>query len=381
MKKVHLMWGLAGLIALIYISTFFVVRFKNPEEIQYKDYQSWRSAYLIHKGKQAFVNTSNNPKHPVALSEAQGYGLQIIARAGAKGWASEHEFNELLNYYLTHRDRVGEHKKTQTFLMQWRQTKRHGKWVSDSNSATDGDLYIAGALSRAAQVWPKHKHYYLSLERKLADDILKYEYNSHTGTLTVGDWADKRSPYYTLMRTSDVMPNSFDRLYHDTNDHRWLAVKDKMLDRLVNLSDQHKTGLVPDFAWVTKKSARPVKAKTVASVNDGNYSANACRVPMMLARSNDPRAKQVLKKMLRFFRNQYYVTAGYTLNGHRLNRYQSASFSAPIFYAVNFNRGRGFDNLFSSQKFIFSKPLPKDNYYDATLTTIAALEGMNNGLK
>ena len=116
---------------------------------------------------------------------------------------------------------------------------------------------------------------------------------------------------------------------------------------------------------------------TVAGKYDGDYSANACRVPMMLAKSNDPRAQKILNKMMRFFSEQYYITAGYSLNGHRLVKYQSNSFSAPIFYAVSCNRNEGYDNLFASQKHIFSKPLTEKNYYDATLTTLAALEGMN----
>ena len=81
--------------------------------------------------------------------------------------------------------------------------------------------------------------------------------------------------------------------------------------------------------------------------------------------------------MMRFVSEQYYITAGYSLNGHRLVKYQSNSFSAPIFYAVSCNRNEGYDNLFASQKHIFSKPLTEKNYYDATLTTLAALEGMN----
>lgn len=377
MRKTGLMWLVIGLIAVVYIGALFGVRLENPKLIQQKFYQQWRDTYLIKKSsQQTFVNTSNDRHNPVALSEAQGYGLQITARAGGKGWATHQEFDHLLNYYLAQRDSVG---TTKTYLMRWRQSiNKHGKWTSEDNSATDGDLYTAVALSYAAKVWPQRRNYYHKIESRIAADILKYEYNSRTKTLTVGDWATSKSKYYTLMRTSDVMPLVFERLYHDTNDRRWLVVKDKMLDRLVDLSNQHKTGLVPDFAWVTSNKARPVKSKTVASKNDGAYSANACRVPMMLADSNDPRAQKVLKKMMKFFSDQYYITAGYTLNGKRLNSYQSLSFSAPIFYAVSINRNQGYDNLFSSQKFIFSKPLPKNNYYDATLTTIAALEGMNS---
>ena len=40
-----------------------------------------------------------------------------------------------------------------TYLMSWRQSyNKEGQWVDDHNSATDGDLYIAAALHRAAKV-------------------------------------------------------------------------------------------------------------------------------------------------------------------------------------------------------------------------------------
>lgn len=377
MKRPGYIWLLATIVAFMYITTLVLVRAKNPEHIQRQAYERWQSGYLVAKNnQQAFVNTSNNKTRPIVLSEAQGYGLQLIAKAGEKGWARQADFGKLLNYYLAHRDYVN---GRQTYLMAWRQKyNKHGRWVTDYNSATDGDLYIASALHHAAVVWPNRSAYYQKIERNIAADILRYEYNPTTQTLTVGDWVTKESKYYYLLRTSDVMPDVFDDLYETSHDIQWQIVKDNMLDRLVILSSQHRTGLVPDFAWVDEKTTSAVKARTVASIHDGDYGANACRVPMMLAQSDDPRAQKVLNKMMRFFSDQYYITAGYSLEGRRLVKYQSNSFSAPIFYAVSCNRNKGYDNLFVSQKYIFSKPLTEKNYYDATLTTLAALEGMNN---
>lgn len=147
-----------------------------------------------------------------------------------------------------------------------------------------------------------------------------------------------------------------------------------MLKRLNQLSHQNKTGLVPDFAWVSKNDAKPVKPKTISTENDGYYYANACRVPMMLAGCNDRSAQNTLKRMLKFFSKQNTITAGYTLKGKPLNKYQSASFSAPIFDAVSFNQNEGYDDLFMSQQYIFTRHLPRNNYYDAALTTMAALD-------
>uniref|UniRef100_UPI0025A66C24 hypothetical protein n=1 Tax=Duncaniella muris TaxID=2094150 RepID=UPI0025A66C24 len=65
----------------------------------------------------------------------------------------------------------------------------------------------------AAVVWPNRSAYYQKIERNIAADILRYEYNPTTQTLTVGDWVTKESKYYYLLRTSDVMPDVFDDLY------------------------------------------------------------------------------------------------------------------------------------------------------------------------
>lgn len=153
-----------------------------------------------------------------------------------------------------------------------------------------------------------------------------------------------------------------------------------MLKRLNQLSHQYKSGLVPDFAWLSADNAKPVKGKVTADKYDGDYYANACRVPMNLATSKDKLAKNTLHRLLKFFSNQDTVTAGYTLKGKALNAYQSASFSAPIYIAVNENRNQGYDNLFDSQQYIFAKKLPKNNYYDAALTTMAAVMTPLHGL-
>ena len=374
--KQKIMWVILPIIIANYIATFYFIRTKNPEQIQIKTYQDWKKNYLVTKNSnQVFVNAGTN-KHPVALSEAQGFGLIITAKAGKRGWASETEFDKLLNYYLAHQDYVGDHHTQKVSLMQWKQYyNHHGKWVSEYNSATDGDLYIATALNTAAKVWPQKANYYHSLEAKLANDILRYEYNPQTGALTTGDWVRLDSYYANLMRTSDVLPFVFTNLAKTTGNKQWYAVQDSMLEKLVKLSKQHKTGVVPDFAWVGKNYAKPVAPKTIAGKNDGYYAYNACRVPIMLAKSESPKAKFVEKRILHYFSKQYNVFGGYKLNGERLVKNQSPSFSAPIFYAVNQYRGQGYDNLFVSQKYIFSKALPKNDYYGATLTTLVAVEG------
>ena len=77
-------------------------------------------------------------------------------------------------------------------------------------------------------------------------------------------------------------------------------------------------------------------------------------LPMDLAFSKDKLAKNTVHRLLKFFSKQNTITAGYTLKGKPVNNYQSASFSAPIYIAVNENRNQGYDNLFDSQQYIFA---------------------------
>ena len=296
-------WMLLGflLVTIAFTGIMIYIRADNNSAVRNFFLHSWHKNYVVEEKNLAYINTTPKQEQVTVLSEGQGYGMFIAAHDPA---VKESNFAKLVQYYLKHRDR-------NTQLMAWRQTKKNGKWSSERNSATDGDLFIAKALFLAAKRWKNPA--YQRQGQKLIADILRYEYNTTTHALTVGNWADSKSKYYNLMRTSDVLPTMFDQFYRESNDSRWLLIKKTMLKRLNQLSHQHKSGLVPDFAWLTSKDAKPG------------------------------------------------------------NNYQSASFSAPIYIAVNENRNQGYDNLFASQQYIFAKKLPKNNYYDAALTTMATI--------
>ena len=289
------------LVTIAFTGIMIYIRADNNSAVRNFFLHSWHKNYVVEEKNLAYINTTPKQEQVTVLSEGQGYGMFIAAHDPS---VKESNFAKLVQYYLKHRDR-------NTQLMAWRQTKKNGKWSSERNSATDGDLFIAKALFLAAKRWKNPA--YQRQGQKLIADILRYEYNTTTHALTVGNWADSKSKYYNLMRTSDVLPTMFDQFYRESNDSRWLLIKKTMLKRLNQLSHQHKSGLVPDFAWLTSKDAKPG------------------------------------------------------------NNYQSASFSAPIYIAVNENRNQGYDNLFASQQYIFAKKLPKNNYYDTALTTMATI--------
>ncbi|WP_056970751.1 glycosyl hydrolase family 8, partial [Liquorilactobacillus vini] len=289
---------------------------------------------------------------------AANEGLEKIHSVQAKK-----QFQQLDNYYLA--NRYGG-----THLMSWKQIislekKRLKKF---KNNATDGDLYLAYSLIQAAKAWPQNAVSYRQQAKLILQDILKYDYNPKSGLLTVGNWATSNKRAQNLLRTSDVLPKQFTAFYHLTGNRIWLKIKYRMLAELLSLSQQHKTGLLPDFAWINSKGAVAVAPKTVSSKYDGVYYYNACRLPYNLAQSSDSQSQRILNKMMKFFMQKKFISGGYRLNGQKLNDYQSASFGAPIFYAA-LNNSK-YNKLIQQEKYIFMQKLMPNNYYQSALIVL-----------
>lgn len=346
---------------------FYFIRIKGTDDMQKDTYKKWSKYYVVTQGKEAYVKTATTDTDVTALSEGQGYGMFIAVEAAKKGVNTKKEFDRLYRYYMDHRT-----AKTQ--LMSWQQKVKTDGTVKDAeNSATDGDLYIAYALIKAAALWSDKAAEYKKQARLLLKDILAYNYNAETKSLTVGNWAVKGTDYYDLVRTSDILPEQFDTFYDFSHDSTWKSIKSSMLASLEKMSNQHNTGLVPDFMWVRESGEiKAAKANLVASAYDGDYYYNACRMPYNLARSHNKKGRKILKKMMNFFMDEKVIYGGYQLNGKRLVNHKSASFEAPVFYAAK-TLGHQYERLHQQEKNIFIKGLSKTNYYDSALITMAVL--------
>ncbi|MGT2751363.1 glycosyl hydrolase family 8 [Streptococcus orisasini] len=369
MKKKTLKYIWFVLFLVLLTAGFYIIRIKSTDDMQRNIYKQWSKYYVVSHGKSAYVKTAASEKETTALSEGQGYGMYIAVEAAKKGVDSKSEFSKLYQYYLDHRT-------AGTQLMSWKQNiKADGSIEDMPNSATDGDLYIAYALIKAAELWPDKAEAYKKQARLLLNDILAYNYNSETKSLTVGNWATEGTDYYDLVRTSDVLPEQFDVFYNFSKNNTWKDIKSSMLDSLEKMSGQHKAGLFPDFMWVRKSGqVKAAKANLIASKYDGDYYYNACRMPYNLARSKDKQSQKMLRKMMNFFMKQKTIYAGYKLNGKHLDAHQSASFEAPIFYAAKkIDHNHKYERLHQQEKKVFVNGLSSTNYYDSALTTMAAL--------
>lgn len=367
MKKSYTRYIIIGMFVLfVLIGCIFYIRHDSQQQIGEHYYKQWTKYYIKKTKDGAYVDTQPQLKEGVSLSEGHGYGMLICVLAARDGQRTQNLFNQMNHYYLAHR-----YDKTQ--LMSWRQTIQKGHVKQEKNNATDGDLYIAYALIEAAKQWPRQKKEYLLEANHILSDILRYNYNPNQKILTVGNWATKDTKYYNMMRTSDVVPILFDVFYHETKDKRWLDIKNSMLDSLQTLSQQHQTGLVPDFALVHSNSVHPVSNDFVSSKYDGDYYYNACRVPYNLALSHDKRAQQILNKIMHFFMKQNKIKGGYYLNGKAIDPHASGVFGAPLFFAA-IQYPKVYDKLFQQEKFLLMRSLPKANYYEAVFITMIALQ-------
>lgn len=361
--KLRFVWFVLILLALVGI--LLHTRMNSTHQVKHRIYRQWTKHYVVPFGEQAYVKTTNSKTEDVVLSESQGYGMVIAVEAAKNGQANREDFEKLYQYYLSHR-------LEGTQLMSWRQTVKDGQSTqTDTNNATDGDLYIAYALIQAAKQWPEQAETYQTQARAILDDILRYNYSESNGILTVGNWANAESRFHNLMRTSDTLPEQFQAFYDLTQNEQWLTIKDNMLDKLDKVSLDYKTGLIPDFIWVEGDIVRVASANDIESENDGFYSYNALRLPYNLARSKDQKSQKILKKMMTFFNQQEILFAGYDLSGKALTQQQSSSFIAPIVYAANTDSR--YQRLVQRNKYIFLQDLPTENYYDAAMISMVAL--------
>lgn len=236
------------------------------------------------------------------------------------------DFNELYQYYKNFQI------SKDNPLMSWQQTYEANKPIKkEATNATDGDLDIAYALIEASKQWPNSQTNYKAAAKKLLLGIKARNYNSTNKLLTVGDWATKDSDSYNLIRPSDIVPSYFDTFAAFSGDNFWRTLKESSVKTLENLSNQHKTGLLPDFAWVEHNTVTPAEKNQIAGVNDGNYGANACRIPWRLANSNDKDVNQVLSKMMNFFLEKTRLTKATLYQGSPYHQTNPKAFRHQFF--------------------------------------------------
>ena len=60
----------------LFVFSMFTIRMKTKTDIQDRIYQKWEKHFVVKKGNEAYVKTTNDKDKDVVLSESQSYGMQ-----------------------------------------------------------------------------------------------------------------------------------------------------------------------------------------------------------------------------------------------------------------------------------------------------------------
>lgn len=233
-----------------------------PTSLQ-TDEDAWRAfedRFVSSEGR--IVDTGNGG---VSHTEGQGWGLLFAAT-----WGEEATFERILGW--TDRNLARPHDA----LHAWRYVPGGGPAVPDGNNATDGDLFIAWALVRAAARWrrPRFLDQATSIARSILS-LLVVDVGGRSLLLPGADGFRKADgvvvnpSYYTfaaLQAMAALVP-----------DPRWAAVRRDGLDLL----DRARFGtwaLPCDWVWAgADGTVRP------APGFPPRYGFDAVRIPLHLA--------------------------------------------------------------------------------------------------
>lgn len=230
-----------------------------PPALYPADWAAFRARFLAPEGR--ILDTGNaNQSH----TEGQGWALLLAEATGDRAG-----FDRILGW--TERTL----RRRADALFAWRY--RPGPGVDDPNNATDGDLYIAWALARAARRWRAEP--YARKAAAIGRDILRLLTREAAGqtVLLPGLAGFEAEESVTLNPSYYVFP-AFAALAALAPDPRWqaLAADGRALLRRARFGAY---GLPPDWLTLPRDGGPPA----IAAAWPPRFSFDAVRVPLLLA--------------------------------------------------------------------------------------------------
>ncbi len=343
-------------------------------------YNYWKERYINDDAGegQYYVWVEGSVGNNKCVSEAQGYGMMIVALIAGYDITAQKIYDGLYKYYTLHPSRRSK------YLMAWAQTKTFKDF--EVSSATDGDMDIAWSLLLADAQWgSKGKINYLQEAQLMIEAIMNQEINAQTFSVLLSNAVEYDSKDYFDMRSSDFMPAHFKAFSKKTNNNEWNKVVDTnyALFNIMQNKYSKDAGLVPDFIQHINANAIPSKPFYLESKYDGYYSYNACRVPWRIATdfiiNGDSRARTFVEKINNWIRNStkdnpQNISAGYTLAGNNISKHDSEamSFIAPFAVSamVDASNQIWLNNLWD---YIVGFDVDQYNYYENTIKMISMI--------
>ncbi|RAG86573.1 hypothetical protein DN069_05805 [Streptacidiphilus pinicola] len=238
-----------------------------------KQYDSWKHTYLVHgcASNEYYVSTKgdSDATNNGTVSEAQGYGMNIVPLMAGYDANAQTEFNGLWQLVKDHKDQWG--------LMQWQLDGKSCKYYSSGtpDAATDGDLDIGYGLILADKQWGG---YTADAESWLAS-VYAHDVTSD-GHLKCED--DGPS---TDTRPSDNMLDHLRAFAAYDKAHDWTKVVDRMQAVVSEFTATYSSGagLMSDFViHANTTSPSPAPANYQEDQPDNIVGYNSIRVPWHL---------------------------------------------------------------------------------------------------
>jgi len=225
------------------------------------EWQAFTSRYLSAEGR--IIDTANDG---ISHSEGQGYGMFFAAHFGDR-----RRFDLIWEWTQANLSRP------QDSLFMWR-FDPHQRLPQDTNNATDGDLYIAWALLRAAERWDVPE--FRARAERIGRDLLRCcVVESQGRQLLLPGAAGFREPEGVIINLSYYAFGALRALSRIAPDPRWAALERDAL-ALLRQSEFGRWRLPPDWLFLP---ASPGSGPTLAIGRPTRFSWDAIRIALNLA--------------------------------------------------------------------------------------------------
>lgn len=211
------------------------------------------------------VDTGNGGR---SHSEGQGWGLLFATEA-----RDRQAFEAILRFT------TAALRRPQDGLFRWLWLPNVENPTPDDNNATDGDIYIAWALLRAADIWEEPAHARLARDVLQAIETALLRRHGTLAFLLPGVEGFEHDGHWTLNPSYGVLPAW--RLF--ARHGRGSIWRDLMASHLQILSEARfgRLGLPPDWLRLARREGPPTFS--IAPEWPPRFSYDAVRVPLLLA--------------------------------------------------------------------------------------------------